>query len=286
MPTIAIANQKGGVGKTTTAINLSAALGELGRRVLLVDIDPQANATLHVGLVPEQQERTIWTAMQMVAGPQDSGELQQQDLRQLLDSLWEERPFPKDGVPITKRPNGNPFDLLPSNLELSEADLALAAAVSRERRLATVLSAITDYDYIIIDCPPHLGVLTLNALTAADAVILPLESAFFASKGMNQLFRTVLQVKQALNPKLSIMGILITRVDQRTTHSRQIATEARTALEKRVRVFETEIPVNVDLADASAAGMSVLLYSPASKGAACYRRLAREVEAVYATQAH
>ncbi|MGQ9555909.1 MAG: ParA family protein [Anaerolineae bacterium] len=281
MPVIAIANQKGGTGKTTTAINLSAALGELGRRVLLVDLDPQANATLHAGVMPEQQERTVWTAMQLAADGKEADALEKEDLRRLLDSLWEERHFDPRLVPVVRHPNGNAFDLVPSSLELSEADLALAAAVNRERRLAIVLSPLKDYDYIVIDCPPHLGLLTLNALTAADSVILPLESAFLASKGMNQLFRIILQVKQTLNHRLNVLGILITRVDQRTTHSRTIASEARTALEKRVRVFKTEIPANVDLADASAAGVSVLRYSPNSRGAAAYRQLAREIEATH-----
>jgi len=280
MPIVAISNQKGGTGKTTTAINLSAALGELGRRVLVVDLDPQANATLHAGFMSESLEETVWTAMQAAGADTDDAQLHGEDLRSLLDSFWQERRFDPAQVPILKRPNGNPFDLIPSSIELSEADLALAPVVSRERRLATVLSAVQDYDYVFVDCPPHLGVLTLNALTAADSVIIPLESAFFASKGMNQLFRVILQVKKALNPRLDIMGVLLTRLDQRTVHSRQIAQEARKALQKRVRVFQTEIPINVDLADASAAGRAITQYAPKSRGAACYRQLAKEVEEI------
>ena len=279
--TIAITNQKGGTGKTTTAINLGAALAERGRRVLVVDLDPQANATLHAGLSPDRQERTIWTALKQVIEPPTANHPNETDLRALLDSMWEERSFDRQHVPIVHQPNGNPFDLIPSNLELSEADLILVSTVSRERRLATILAAVeAEYDTILIDCPPHLGILTLNALTAADAVLIPLESAFFASKGMNQLFRIVLQVRQTLNHRLTILGVLITRLDQRTVHSRQVAEEARRALDKRVRVFATEIPVNVDLADAAAAGRNVLSYAPQSRGAQSYRQLAAEIEKV------
>jgi chromosome partitioning protein len=198
----------------------------------------------------------------------------------LLNSLWEKQAFDPSLIPIVKRPNDNPFDLVPSNLELSEADLTLGSAVSREWCLSTVLASLQPYDYILIDCPPHLGLLTLNALTAAESVIIPLESAFFASKGMNQLLRVLLQVKQTLNHRLRVLGVLITRVDYRTVHSRQIATEARKALGERVRVFETEIPVNVDLADATAAGVSILRSAPKSRGAEAYQQLAAEIERV------
>jgi chromosome partitioning protein len=275
---IAVTNQKGGTGKTTTTISLGGALGELERKVLVVDLDPQANATLHAGLNPDEQERTIWTAMQQ-AGQPEMDRMDEQDLRSLLDSLWDTDSLNPSTLPIIQRPNDNPFDLVPCNLELSEADLVLASSVSRERRLATVLAPLQSlYDYILIDCPPHLGVLTLNALTAAESVIIPLEAAFFASKGMNQLFRVLLQVKQTLNYQLGVMGVLITRVDRRTTHSIQIASMARKALEKQVNVFETEIPINVDLADATAAGLCVTIHSPNSRGAKAYRDLAQEVE--------
>ncbi len=277
---IAITNQKGGTGKTTTTISLAGALGDLGRRVLVVDLDPQANATLHAGIAPEKLDDTIWTAIQQ-AGQLRSGKLDGDDLRAILDNMWEVRSFDPTLVPIIHQPNGNPFDIIPSNLELSEADLVLASSVSRERRLAAVLSSVqADYDYVLIDCPPHLGVLTLNALTAAQSVIIPLEAAYFASKGMNQLFRVLLQVKQTLNYQLSVLGVLITRLDRRTIHSQQIATEARNAISKRVRVFETEVPINVDLADASAAGLCVTHYAPQSRGADAYRRLARELEGI------
>ncbi|MCJ7739477.1 MAG: ParA family protein [Anaerolineae bacterium] len=275
---IAITNQKGGTGKTTTTINLGGALGEMGRRVLIIDLDPQANATLHCGLMPEEQEDTVWTALQQ-AGRTEVERLDDGDLRSLLDSLWDTQSFNPSLLPIVKAPNNNPFDLVPCNLELSEVDIVLASAVSRERRLATVLASVqSEYDYVLIDCPPHLGILTLNALTAADAVIIPLETAFFASKGMNQIFRVLLQVKQTLNYRLNVLGVLITRVDRRTTHSIQIATEARRALEKQVNVFETEVPVNVDLVDATAAGLCITLHSPSSRGARAYRQLAEEIE--------
>lgn len=277
---IAITNQKGGTGKTTTTISLAGALGDMNRRVLVVDLDPQANATLHAGIVPEKLDDTVWTAMQQVGQP-GAGKLESDDLRAILDNMWEVRSFDPSLVPIIHRPNNNPFDIIPSNLELSEADLVLASTVSRERRLAAVLSPVqSEYDYILIDCPPHLGVLTLNALTAAKSVIIPLEAAYFASKGMNQLFRVLLQVKQTLNYQLSVLGVLITQVDRRTAHSQQIAAEARRVVSKRVRVFETEVPTNVDLADASAAGICVTHYAPQSRGAEAYRRLAREIEGI------
>jgi len=277
---IAITNQKGGTGKTTTTISLGGALGAMGRRVLIVDLDPQANATLHSGLMPEEQEATIWTTLQQ-AGQTEVERLNDKDLRSLLDSLWDTQSFNPSLLPIVERPNHNPFDLVPCNLELSEADIVLASAVSRERRLATVLASVQpEYDYTLIDCPPHLGILTLNALTAADTVIIPLETAFFASKGMNQLFRVLLQVKQTLNYRLGVLGVLITRVDRRTTHSVQIASEARKALEKQVNVFKTEVPVNVDLVDATAAGLCVTMHSPKSRGAVAYRQLAEEIESI------
>jgi chromosome partitioning protein len=180
-----------------------------------------------------------------------------------------------------RRPNGNPYDLIPSEIGLSDADLMLASAVGRERRLANVLDGVqADYDYILIDCPPHLGILTLNALTAAEGVIVPLESAFFASKGMNQLFRVLIDVKQNQNYRLSVLGVLLTQIDRRTRHSPQIAAEAREAVSKRLRVFDTEIPVNVDLADASASGVCVTRHAPRSRGAEAYRQLAREIESI------
>jgi chromosome partitioning protein len=275
MPTIAIANQKGGVGKTTTAVNLSAALGQRGHRVCLVDLDPQANATLHSGLRPEDQERTVWDALKATGTHLDAGV---EELSSILRKPVAMRQPVTGAVPIIKRPNDNEFDLVPSSIELAAADLGLVAAVSRERRLATVLAGIHGYDFIIIDCPPQLGVLSLNALCAADSVIVPLEASYLASKGMNQLFASIVEVQQTLNPQLEVLGILLTRVDQRTVHSRQIASEARRALEAVVPVFVTEIVINVDLMDASAQGVSVLRYAPSSRGAVCYRQLAGEVD--------
>ena len=277
---VAVTNQKGGTGKTTTTISLGGALGELGFRVLVVDLDPQANATLHAGVVAEQQETTIWEAIKQAAEPQ-LGDVEEDSIRTILDSMWETQSLDPALVPVIRWPNDNPFDLVPSNLALSEADLVLASATDRERRLSAILDAVeSDYDYVLIDCPPHLGVLTLNALTAADEVVIPLEAAFLASKGMNQLFRVLLQVKKTLNHRLGVLGVLITRVDRRTAHSQQIAAEARAAVSRRVRVFETEVPTNVDLADASAAGQCVTLYAPYSRGAQAYRQLAEEIVSI------
>jgi chromosome partitioning protein len=283
---IAISNQKGGTGKTTTTISLAGAFGEMGRQVLVVDLDPQANATLHSGLSPEAQTETIWTALQLAGQPRNVS-LGEEDLRDILDGMWETPLLDISQVPIIHRPNGNPYDIVPSEIGLSEADRVLASSVSRERRLASVLEAVqADYDYVLIDCPPHLGVLTINALTAAEGVIVPLEAAYFASKGMNQLFRVVIEVKQSQNLRLKVIGVLLTKLDRRTTHSQQISVEAREALSKRVRVFETEVPVNVDLADASASGTCVTMHSPRSRGAEAYRQLAQEIEAINGKEAY
>ena len=283
---IAISNQKGGTGKTTTTINLAGAFGEMGRQVLVVDLDPQANATLHSGLSPEAQTETIWTALQLAGQPRNVS-LGEENLRDILDGMWDTPALDLSQVPIIHRPGGNPYDIVPSEIGLSEADRVLASSVSRERRLANVLDAVhADYDYILIDCPPHLGILTINALTAAAGVIVPLEAAYFASKGMNQLFRVVIEVKQSQNLRLKVLGVLLTKLDRRTTHSQHISVEARRALSKRVRVFETEIPVNVDPAVASAAGTCVTLHSPRCRGAEAYRQLALEIEAVNGKEAH
>jgi chromosome partitioning protein len=275
--TVTLANQKGGVAKTTTAINLGGVLGDRGHRVLLVDIDPQGNATLHSGLRPDDQP-TLWPLLQEVG---ISTRTQTGDFHEVLESLWDQHVIDPEQVPIVSHPNDNPFDLVPANLELSDADLVLSSAVSRERCLAVILNAVKEpYDYVFIDCAPHLGVLTLNAMTAADSLLIPLQAAFFASNGMNQLFRFYKKVRDTVNSSLDILGVLITQVDSRTVHSTQIAQQARNALAGRVRVFETEVPQNVDLADASAAGKCITHFAPRSAGAKAYTNLAIEIEAV------
>ncbi len=277
---IAIANQKGGTGKTTTAINLGAALCEHGKKVLVVDFDPQGSATLHSGLKPDDQAKTIWTALSASIEQVEADDLAQSDnLRLMLDDLWKIPDISLLNDCIIANPGGNPYDLVPANLDLSDADLALVSAVNRERHLTNILRPIVDrYDYILIDCPPHLGLLTINALTAADSVIIPLQSSYLASKGMNQLFRTIIKVKRGLNHRLTILGVLLTMVDLRTVHSRDVAEATRKALDPTgIQVFATHIPQNVDLADAAAAGKTVLLAAGSSRGAEAYRELAKEI---------
>ncbi len=271
---IAIANQKGGVGKTTTTVNLAGALGDAGCRVLVVDLDPQGNATLHSGIEPDDQE-TLWPALQQV-GRGESPKVEGHDFQALLGSLWDSRPFDAE-IPIVARPNGNTYDVVPANLELGQAELDLVSSFSRERCLATILTSVQEYDYVLIDCPPTLGLLTLNGLTAADAIIIPLEAAFFASRGVRQMFKVLLQVKQSLNPRLEVAGVLLTKVDRRVSHSKKVAAQAREMLAGTVNVFETVIPDNAALVEASASGKCITHYSPRSTGGRAYAKLAKEI---------
>lgn len=275
---VALANQKGGVGKTTTAINLAGALGDMGRRVLVVDWDPQANATLHAGLDPEQVD-TIWGPLQSQITPEQplTVDSEGEDFQTLLQEAWRQKPEQLT-LPIMSTPNDNPFDVVASSLALSAAENELIGAINRERCLASLLEPVRGYDYILIDCPPSLGVLATNALAAADSVIIPLQSAYFSVRGMNALFRTLVQVRRTLNPRLHLAGILITLVDHRTSHSQEVVEQARQSL-SNMPLFETVIPVNVALVDASAAGKCITHYAPESAGAVAYRAAAEEFEA-------
>jgi chromosome partitioning protein len=280
MTVYAIVNQKGGVGKTTTAVNLGAALREIGRQVLVVDLDPQGNATLHCGLNPDKQSKTVWSALSAslrmngvgVIGGEDA------DLADLyidLEPSGASRPSLEECI-LSAGEDG--FDLVPSNLELSQADADLMSSINRERRLHRLLEPIRDrYDFILIDCPPYLGLLTINALATADYAIVPLQASYLAMKGVNTLFRTIALVQRDLNYGLRVRGVLLTMVDLRTVHSQQVVDVARSTIARKIPVFETEIPQNVDLADAAAAGKSVLLYAPRSRGALAYRKLAEEL---------
>jgi chromosome partitioning protein len=278
---ISITNQKGGVGKTTTTINLGAALAELQRRVLVVDLDPQGSLTTHAGIRPDDLEHTIWDLLRTVA-QEDRQETNTADLKQLLDDMWAEPPAllqELTSATIIERPNGNPFDLIGANLAMSVADMDLAATAARERHLATIIPCLGDrYDFILVDCQPALSVLTYNALTAAKELLIPLEASYLSQQGMNQLFRTIANVKRRLNPTLKVLGIIITKVDSRTRHSRDVVAQVSKALAGSIPVFDTSIPTNVDLADASAAGVSVLAYAPRSRGARAYRDLAGEID--------
>jgi len=270
----AIVNQKGGTGKTTTAINLAAALGEVGERVVVVDLDPQANATLHAGLQIEEGEPTVWSVIQA-------------DLR--ADDLPD--PWPADGAPsgavahkgptlaeCVRRAAKDPFDIVPSSLDLAQADADMLQAFNRERRLARLVEPLREiYDHVLIDCPPYLGLLTVNALGAANQVLVPVQAEFLAMAGLRTLLRTVARVRRDLNYRLEVGGILITHLDRRTVHSQTIATQVRQALSRYYNVFQTTIPINVDLANASAARCSVLAHAPTSSGARAYRELAVEM---------
>lgn len=246
---IALCNQKGGVGKTTTAINLGAALVETGRRVLLVDFDPQGSLSVGLGVNPHTLDRSIY-------------------------NLLLGRDTDVDEVIAATNVEG--LDILPSNIDLSAAEIQLVSEVAREQTLLRVLEGIKDrYDVILIDCAPSLGLLTINALTAADKVIMPLECEFFALRGIALLTDTIAKVQDRLNPDLEILGILGTMFDARTLHSREVLERVVQAFDETV--FHTVIRRTVKFPETTVAGEPITTYASASPGAAAYRTLAREV---------
>lgn len=247
---IAIANQKGGVGKTTTAINFASALAELGRSVLLVDLDPQGNASTGLGLLTEDRRATTY------------------------DLLLDDFPL-HDIICPTEQEN---LSIVPSTTDLSSADIELIANEKRSFLLYDALRQ-TDmdqfgFDYILIDCPPSLNLLTVNALVAANSVLVPLQSEFFALEGLSQLMLTIREVRQTANPNLRIEGVVLTMYDARNNLSQQVETDARDNLGDLV--FKTVIPRNVRVSEAPSYAVSVLAYDTNSKGALAYRSLARE----------
>lgn len=246
---IAMCNQKGGVGKTTTTINLGAALAEYGRKVLLVDLDPQGAASAGLGLNAHELDKTIYT------------------------ELMRQRPDINEVIHPTAEPN---LDLVPANIDLSAAEVQLVNEVAREQALARVLRpAEENYDVILIDCQPSLGLLTVNALTAAHGVIIPLETEFFALRGVALLVETIDKVRDRLNPRLHIDGILATMFDSRTLHSREVLARVKEAF--GTQVFETVIARTVKFPDASVATEPITSYAPNHAGAYNYRKLAREL---------
>ena len=246
---VSMCNQKGGVGKTTTTINLGAALAEYGRKVLLVDFDPQGSLSVGLGLNPHEMDLTIYNL------------LMQRDV--ILDDV-----VVPSGVPG--------MDLLPSNIDLSAAEVQLVHEVAREQTLQRVLApAMEHYDIILIDCQPSLGLLTVNALTASDGVIVPLECEYFALRGVALLKTTIDKVRERLNPKLEIDGVLGTMFDGRTLHSREVMQRLVQAWGDKV--FHTVIRRTVKFSDATVAGEPITSYASASTGASHYRELAREV---------
>jgi chromosome partitioning protein len=248
--TIACANQKGGVGKTTTVVNLGSYLALAGERVLIVDLDPQGNATSGLGLDRNTIERSVYDAV-------------------------------IDGARIRELTVAGPIpglDVVPSAIALAGAEVELAPVEGRERRLGRLLSEISAaYDYVLVDCPPSLGLLTVNALTAADSVLVPLQCEYYALEGLTQLLATLDLVRDHLNPDLAVKGVVLTMFDGRTNLSADVAAEVRRHLGDRV--FDTVIPRSVRLSEAPSHGLPISRYSPDSPGAVAYAALAAELRA-------
>jgi chromosome partitioning protein len=245
---IGIANQKGGVGKTTTAVNLGACLAERGRRTLLIDIDPQGNATSGVGLRKNEIRTCIY------------------------DVLINEVPM-AEAIVESQVPN---LRMVPATIRLAGAESELVGMMARDQRLRLALEPIrNEYDFILIDCPPSLGNLTLNALSAADSVIIPIQCEFYALEGLSQLMRTVQLVQKYSNPRLEIEGVVLTMYDSRTNLSQQVTDEVRKYFKEKV--YGSIIPRNVRLSEAPSHGLPITLYDEKSKGSEAYQELAREV---------
>lgn len=246
---IALANQKGGVGKTTTTLSLGAALAELGEQVLVVDFDPQGGCALGLGIEPGALDLSVYNA--------------------LLDRSCQV----EDCILKTSVPH---LELLPSNIDLSAAEIMLVQEVAREQTLMRVLAPLrVKYDFILIDCPPSLGLLTINALTAADGVIVPLECEYYALRGMALLMDSIERIRDRLNPRLQVDGIVATLLDTRTLHSKEVLARVEEAFGPQL--FDTTIRKTVRFAEAPVAGEPILTYAPNSQGAMAYRKLAQEV---------
>ena len=244
---IAVANQKGGVGKTTTAVNLATIIAKKGKKVILIDADPQGNATSGLGIEKDLENSTY-------------------DL--LVDDV--------DIISILQNTCIKTLKVCPSNVSLAGAEVELVSQMSREQRLKEKIDAIRDdIDFVIIDCPPSLGLITLNAFTAADSVLIPVQCEYYALEGLGQLLNTINLVKKHLNKNLEIEGAVLTMYDVRTNLSNQVVREVKRYFNDKV--YKTVIPRNIKLSEAPSFGMPISLYDPKSKGARCYEKLAREV---------
>lgn len=245
---LAVVNQKGGVGKSTTAVNVAACLGELGARVLLLDLDPQGNATSGFGLNRTQREHCVYDAL-----------LEDMPLEGLIE------PVEIKGVFV-----------VPATIQLAGAEIELVSAMSRETRLKNVLAPVlSDFDFVLIDCPPSLGLLTVNALTACDGLLIPIQCEYYALEGLSKLLDSIRLVRTHLNPGLEVFGVVMTMFDARTKLSAQVVDEVRDFFDDKV--FRTMVPRTVRLSEAPSFGKPVNMYDPAGKGAAAYRELAKEV---------
>ncbi|MGR5984364.1 sporulation initiation inhibitor protein Soj [Bacillus cytotoxicus] len=245
---IAIANQKGGVGKTTTSVNLGAGLAQMGKKVLLVDIDAQGNATTGVGIEKSELDQCIYNVL-------------------VEDTAVQE---------VIKKTATENLDVLPATIQLAGAEIELVPTISREVRLQRALQPVrTEYDYVIIDCPPSLGLLTINALTATDSVIIPVQCEYYALEGLSQLLNTVRLVQKHLNKNLAIQGVLLTMLDARTNLGIQVIDEVKKYF--RDKVYRSIIPRNVRLSEAPSHGKPIMQYDAKSRGAEVYIDLAEEV---------
>jgi chromosome partitioning protein len=245
---LAVVNQKGGVGKSTTSVNLAASMGAMGKRTLLVDLDPQGNSTSGYGLDKNRREHCIYNAL-----------LGDTEIQEIIEPVEVENVF-----------------VVPATIQLAGAEIELVSAFSRETKLKTMLESVSaDFDYVIIDCPPSLGLLTVNALTAAEGLVIPIQCEYYALEGLSKLLDSVRLVKTHLNPRLEVFGVVMTMHDSRTRLAQQVVDEVKDFFGDKV--FETLIPRTVRLSEAPSFGKPVTLYDPLGKGAVAYDNLAKEV---------